>query len=720
MLGRADIEREWLFERCREVEADPDGHLDLWAREHGKSSIITFGLTIRDILASHGDQRIVPRELTVGIFSHNRPTAKGFLRQIKTEFERNSFLTGLFPDVFWPNPRRDAPKWSEDDGIVLRRTTNPKEATVEAWGLVDGMPTGKHFGLLVYDDVVTEKSVTTPDMIAKTTNAWELSQNLGSEGGKVRYIGTRYHFCLSPDTEITMSDWTQRRICDVNVGDEVVGWELRGGKRWIVRTKVKSTGKYENQPVFIYQLADGRQVTCTDAHKWWKGPHGSGEEYKQIGLEYHRLKSLRRLMVPASEDQSKLAGYLAGLYDADGTFRKNTHHPSGVVVYTQSDHHEGRMIEAIKEALRGKQFEFAEHWTMSTNEKWRDRVNIAVNGGWRERYRFLREVSPNKRGPIVESLYGQLVTEKIDIQSREPGFSDVHWIETETGNYIADGYCSKNSDTYGAMIRRESVIPRIHPATKDGTVDGEPVLLTKEALAKKRRDQGPYTFASQQLLNPVADAAQGFKREWLMHYGSCKADSMNRYVLVDPASGKKKENDYTSLWVIGLADDRNYYVLDMVRDRLNLTERAALVINKHREWMPKMVGYEKYGMQADIEHIQSEMENLQYRFPIQELAGTLGNLDRVRRLIPVFEQKRLYLPRTLHYTDYEKRVADMVHVFIEEEYVPFPVGIHADMLDSLSRILDDDMNANFPRPRKGPGARPSSVVADTRFDPYAA
>lgn len=62
----------------------------------------------------------------------------------------------------------------------MRRKSNPKESTVEAWGLVDGQPTGKHFKLLIYDDVVTLESVTSPEMIAKVTNAWALSLNLGA------------------------------------------------------------------------------------------------------------------------------------------------------------------------------------------------------------------------------------------------------------------------------------------------------------------------------------------------------------------------------------------------------------------------------------------------------------------------------------------------------------------------------------------------------------
>ena len=91
VLNRSDLRHPWLYERCREVQGAPDGYLDLWAREHGKSSIITFGLTIQDILNDP--------EVTVGIFSFNRPTAKAFLRQIKREFESNETLKSLFPDI---------------------------------------------------------------------------------------------------------------------------------------------------------------------------------------------------------------------------------------------------------------------------------------------------------------------------------------------------------------------------------------------------------------------------------------------------------------------------------------------------------------------------------------------------------------------------------------------------------------------------------------------
>jgi len=438
-LGRDDADNDWCFDRCREVQESPNGHLDLWAREHYKSTIITFALTIQDILKDP--------DVTVGIFSHTRPIAKGFLRQIKREFEANELLKALFPDVLYQNPGKEAPKWSEDDGIIVKRKGNPKEGTVEAWGLVDGQPTSKHYKLRVYDDTVTRESVTTPEQIAKTTEAWELSDNLGSEGGRERYVGTRYHF----------------------------------------------------------------------------------------------------------------------------------------------------------------------------------------------------------------------------------------------------------ADSYGEMMRRQVVKPRIYAATEDGTVEGTPRFMSRERLDDKRRVQGPYTFACQMLQDPVADNTQGFKESWLKYWKPDNWQAMNRYILVDAASEKKKGSDYTAMWVVGLASDQNYYVIDVLRDRLNLTERADALFKLHKKYRPMGVGYEKYGAMADVEHIRDRQARENYRFQITELGGPMPKNDRIRRLIPDFEQGRWYLPESLTRTNYEKLTRDLVFDFVEQEYKAFPVASHDDMLDALARIYEDDLKLVWPQ-----------------------
>lgn len=449
-LRRPDLDHPWLFERCREVQADPDNVVDLWAREHGKSSIITFGLTIQDILASHGADALKPQEVTVGIFSHTRPIAKGFLRQIMQEFEQNDELKQLFPDVLWAEPKKQAPKWSEDDGIVVRRNSNPKEATVEAWGLVDGQPTAKHFRLRVYDDTVTKESVNTPEMIQKTTAAWEHSLNLAANDGPARYTGT---------------------------------------------------------------------------------------------------------------------------------------------------------------------------------------------------------------------IYAQF-------------------------------------DTYQTM-RDRGIKARVYPATKDGTDKFTPencVLMAPEALAKKRKEMGPTTFSTQMLLNPKGGVITGFNEKWLRYWPREQFANLNWIILGDPASGKKGDpkkkatSDYTAIWVLGLGSDGNWYVGDYIHDRLNLKQRVLTVFALHRRWKPTFIGWEEYGLQADKEAMEWEMERRNYRFAVTPLGGALKKEDRIRRLQPIFENQRIYLPEggCVH-TNYEGVAEDTIRQFITNEYLSFPVVQHDDGLDSLSRIEDEEV-----------------------------
>lgn len=267
--ARADTDRDWYFERCREIQAEPHGVLDLWAREHGKSSCITFALTIQEILASHGEDPITPTELTFGLFSHTRPIAKAFLRQIKVELETNERLKEWFPDVLWADPRKQALKWSEDEGIIVKRRSNPKEATVEAWGLVDGQPTSKHYRRMVYDDVVTRESVTTSEMIKKTTEAWELSRNLSAEGGESRYIGTRYHFL---DTYKTMMErGIKARIYPATKDGTASGEPVLMSRETLAKKRVEMQSTFNSQ-MLQNPSPDEDAYFKKDWFRWYDAP----------------------------------------------------------------------------------------------------------------------------------------------------------------------------------------------------------------------------------------------------------------------------------------------------------------------------------------------------------------------------------------------------------------------------------------------------------------
>jgi phage terminase large subunit-like protein len=131
----------------------------------------------------------------------------------------------------------------------------------------------------------------------------------------------------------------------------------------------------------------------------------------------------------------------------------------------------------------------------------------------------------------------------------------------------------------------------------------------------------------------------------LRYWPARHADGLNVYMIVDPASKKKKSSDFTTMWVFGAGADESFYILDLVRDRLNLVDRQRKLFELHRKWRPLSVGYEEYGLQADIEHHKYVMDKENYRFSITALGGTMAKEDRIKRLVPLFESGRIYRKR---------------------------------------------------------------------------
>ena len=680
--------------------------------------------------------------------------ARKFLIQIKTELETNTDLLQTYPDVFYQEPKKEAPKWSEEKGICVKRKSNPKEATVEAHGLVDGQPTGAHFLLRVYDDVVTRESVGTPEQVEKTTSAWELSDNLGARGpdGKSRrwHIGTRY--CTVAETRILMADWTHKRIADVRVGDCVVGWELRNGKRYLRPAFVKAIGSHKAQPVNTYRFDHGRSVTCTPDHRWWRGAHGSGDDYQALTVpagrnrrkdgvvgigDPHRnigqrkgMSSIRELLVPIDVDLGRDAGWLAGMFDGEGTTKKNKRHPSGIPCITQTMHNP-EIIKETRSVLKRLGFEWTESWLSAEGHERMisDRCVFNINGGWRERYRFLAQIRPSKTRNLAPTLFSQLSTSARKLTSVEnAGYQDVFWIETETGNYVAEGFCSKNSyaDTYQAIIEKKVLKLRIYPATHDGTVDGTPVFLPQEVWEEKKRTQGLQVLAAQMLQNPAAGAQALFKKEWL-RFADVRPGTLNVYILIDPASSRKKGSDRTAIAVIGIDSARNKYLLDGYHHRMSLSERWTALSGLRKVWMAMpgvqmvKVGYERYGSTSDLEYFEEKMEKTKDAFEIVELAwprdGTASKYDRIQRLEPDFRAGTFYLAAVTPagpdgrptVTRNQQRVIDAgqryriftptrrvdenrntyaLNKTLLDEYLVYPFAVHDDFLDACSRIYD--------------------------------
>jgi len=472
-FGRTDLLHPWLYARCREVEAAPDDHLDLWAREHYKSTIITYAGAIQEILNNP--------EITIGIFSHTGGIAGEFLQQIKKELDNNILLQSAFPDILYGIDEVPPPGFWNMGKLIVKRRTNPKEGTLEAHGLVEGMPVGKHFQLMIYDDVVTPSSVSTSEQIKKTTAAWSISDNLGaSQEGQVArkwYIGTRYNF----------------------------------------------------------------------------------------------------------------------------------------------------------------------------------------------------------------------------------------------------------ADTYQVMLDRKIVIPRIYPATEDGTMDGVPVFLTQAQWDKKKQTQNESDIACQMLQDPLSGSYKMFDTGNLEVY-EIRPHSLNVYVMCDPARAMTLGSDNTAIAVIGVDAAMNKYLLDGINHRCDLQDRWKWVQLLYNKWqrVPGVqfvkVGYEKFGAIADLDYFKEQMKLTGQTFNITELSWTAGGRGdssksaRVQRLGPDLRSHKFFIPyktndnrltklqqnmmdqgfgyriaRPIRRVDSDKNIYDLTEDFVNQLNY-FPVG-KKDFVDAASRLYDMEIRS---------------------------
>lgn len=251
------------------------------------------------------------------------------------------------------------------------------------------------------------------------------------------------------------------------------------------------------------------------------------------------------------------------------------------------------------------------------------------------------------------------------------------------------------NDTYNVIIEEGSVIPRIYPAMTEPDDFETSVFLPPEELKKKRIEMGPATFGTQMLLDPSIANNRYFLPEWVKYYNGDGWETMTRYIIVDPASSKEKRSDYTVMLVLGLGKDGNYYVIDGVRDRLNLSERTNILFSLVEQYRPNAVWYESYGQQADNEHIKSEMELRHFRFNINKMGGNVAKKQRIERLQPLFEQGKIYFPTRLPFISVDGESKDFTKLFLDDEYLKYPACNHDDMIDCLARLFD--IGAIFPK-----------------------
>tara|TARA_A100001201_G_scaffold129502_2_gene114916 strand:+ start:922 stop:2157 length:1236 start_codon:yes stop_codon:yes gene_type:complete len=208
--------------------------------------------------------------------------------------------------------------------------------------------------------------------------------------------------------------------------------------------------------------------------------------------------------------------------------------------------------------------------------------------------------------------------------------------------------------------------------------------IDPEEVEAARTEVGSIVFA-QEYLAEFVDAGQGMlKPEWLRYFalipdnnGRLKChvdgseyylDALDKYGIVDLATTKNKDSDYTVITSFARTPDNRLLVIDMLRSKMegpDIIPAIKRAIDKNKL---QYVGIERQGFQTTI--IQ-----MAQRSGIR-VKNLKTDKDKVTRALPLaarMESGDVYLQRDTHWLPE-----------VEREIMTFPAGAHDDIIDTLS------------------------------------
>lgn len=272
-------------------------------------------------------------------------------------------------------------------------------------------------------------------------------------------------WCNPFEAPVLMADLSMKPIGEVDVGDQIVGFELQVGKGRDKKSRLQpatvlSISK-NRQPVVKITLESGNVIRCTENHKWYTS-RGEGRAAYAAAQEGCRLMRVCDPALPTlNAEFSHEAGWLAGFYDADGSVsmqkrQGERNKTSCLVTFHQGAGRNLPFCEKLERTLTKFGIEFS--YKERPNRHKGDRVSnhkvrfYYLKGARLPLYqKLLHTIGVSKwRDRMIESAYGTkwIINRERVVSIESDGEEIVYGLETTTGNYVVWGLASSNSGQY--------------------------------------------------------------------------------------------------------------------------------------------------------------------------------------------------------------------------------------------------------------------------------
>ena len=173
-----------------QFQFDHPNNLQLVYRGSGKSTTCTILKAVHLLLKN--------AELRIAIVSKTSTNAEAFMKEIKGHFETNEKLREVF-GVYYD--AKSNLKWDTKEIVVVPKKKITKESSITCVG-VGGTIVGKHYDVILADDLIDEENARTPAMREKTLT-WYYQTLMPTldppradclHSCEYHRVGTRYHY----------------------------------------------------------------------------------------------------------------------------------------------------------------------------------------------------------------------------------------------------------------------------------------------------------------------------------------------------------------------------------------------------------------------------------------------------------------------------------------------------------------------------------------------